>query len=650
MIKKYKYTKTFILLWFWTLIVQADSFDTNSYNNHGVVGLINMPTARFFDETSHGLTGYDGNPDQKITLTSSPYDWLEASFFYTSIKGKEYPGYEYQNYKDKGFNFKLRLKKEGALPAIAIGINDIAGTGLYSSEYVVGSYGVGRADFHFGLGWGSLNGAENKINNPLGYLNNSFKIRNTNVAAMGGAFQPSKYFSSIKTSPFYGLSYSINNKTILKIEKDVTLTSEGEIPYMVPKYEYSYGIDYSFNNNFVFGLSYERGNSLSLRLVYKNNPKKYIQNYKYKKPKINNEDNKYTKLIKNLEENGIGVNRIKETTGSLGLELTQFIHPNMQIVEKIIKQASINSGIKKNVVTDFSIADLNAVSEIDSEFNKSAKLIYERKQSRKFNSSTQLRFKPFIASREEFFKGALLLENNSEFIFKENLFFNLNLKYSLADNFDDLRFPPLTSFPAQVRSDVKQYLKTMDQGVLLGRAQLDYHLTPRKNHHLMFSGGVLEDMFNGYGVEYLYFKQKTNYAIGFELFNVKKRDYNWGFGTLDYENLTGSINLYIRNYGYIPFDLKVSHGEYLAGDFGTTFEISRSYSNGMKFGVFASNTDVSSDDFGEGSFDKGVFFDIPVYGNFINYSWRPLTKDPAAKLNRMNNLYNLLVKFRPIND
>ena len=80
-----------------------------------------MPTARFYDESVHGITFYDGTPDQKVTLSSNPYDWLEASFFYTNIQGKPYPGFEYQDYKDKGFNIKLRLKKEGILPAVAIG-------------------------------------------------------------------------------------------------------------------------------------------------------------------------------------------------------------------------------------------------------------------------------------------------------------------------------------------------------------------------------------------------------------------------------------------------------------------------------------------------------------------------------------------------
>ena len=164
----------------------------------------------------------------------------------------------------------------------------------------------------------------------------------------------------------------------------------------------------------------------------------------------------------------------------------------------------------------------------------------------------------------------------------------------------------------------------------------------------MFTGGILEDMFSGYGAEYLYFRPNTNYSFGIELFKVKKRDYKWRFGHLDYENTTLTANFYYRNYGKIPFDMKISAGEYLAGDVGSTLEFSRTFSNGVKFGAFATSTDVSAKDFGEGSFDKGIFFNIPIYGNFIDYTWRPLTKDPGAKLIRRNTLYDLLVKFQPI--
>ena len=162
----------------------------------------------------------------------------------------------------------------------------------------------------------------------------------------------------------------------------------------------------------------------------------------------------------------------------------------------------------------------------------------------------------------------------------------------------------------------------------------------------MITAGILEEMFLGYGIEYLYFDRNINFAGGFELFSVKKRDYDLRFGSLNYETTTGFINLYYRNSYLVPFDAKASYGKYLAGDMGTTLEMSRSFANGAQFGVFATFTDVTSEQFGEGSFDKGIFFTIPVYKNLLNYTWRPLTKDPGAKLNRKHTLHDLLVKFK----
>jgi len=652
--KEISIKKFFLVLVFCSFPTFSDSFDFNIYNNHGVVGLINMPTARFYDEGVHGVTLYHTNEvDQKITLTSNPYDWLEASFFYMNLEQRQlcrsYYGIKTfcQGYKDKGFNIKLRVKEEGTLPAIAIGLMDFAGTGKYSSEYIVSSYGVGKLDMHFGIGWGALGGSNKQIKNPLGYFKDSFYNRG-GYASLGGQLNLSQYFSGQKAAPFYGMSYSLNDSMLLKFEKDTILVKDGSLPYPERETDITFGFDYSINDNFTLGISYERGGYSSLKFVYKNNPKRSIKKYEYQKAEVSRNDDKYTVLIKNLEENGIGVSKISETARSIGLELTQFIHPDLNIVEEIITQASRDAGIKKDIKKDIKISDLKAVSEIDEAFARSANTIYEREEFRGINTSTKIRFRPFIASREEFFKGALLAENDTEFIIRENLFFNINLKYSLANNFEDLIFPPVNTFPAQVRSDVKQYLKNMDEGILIGRAQFDYHLTPKTNHHLMFTGGILEDMFSGYGAEYLYFQPNTNYSFGVELFKARKRDYHWGFDHLDYENTTLTANFYYRNYGTIPFDFKLSAGEYLAGDIGSTLEFSRTFRTGVKFGAFATFTDVSSEDFGEGSFDKGIFFNIPIYGNLINYTWRPLTKDPGAKLLRHHNLHDLLVKFRPM--
>ena len=612
-----------------------------------------MPTARFYNESSFGLTIYDGNPDQKITMSSFPFNWLEASFFYTNIQDKPYCIYDFdpvcnQDYKDKGFNFKLRLKEEGVFPAIAIGINDIAGTGYYSSEYIVGSYGINKTDFHFGLGWGQLNGAKESFRNPLGKINNNFYERPENLEDRGGQFQPSRYFSGETVSPFLGISHAVNEKFILKLEYDTTVTP-GLVGYKEAKQDFSFGFDFNITKNFTIGISSERGNSTSIRFIYKNDPYISKPRYEYKDSNHKETDSDYVRLIRNLNENGIGVNKIIEGAEQVGIQISQFRHPNLDIIDEIIRKASSNAGIEKPVKTNLTIANLKARTEFDESFEKNSNLIYQRQAKKKFRTNTRLEVRPFLASREEFFKGAIMIENISEYSFSDNFYFSSNIQYSLADNFDDLKYPPVDTYPAQVRSDIKDYLINYDEGIIIGRAQFDYYLSPKKNHHVMVTAGILEEMFNGIGFEYLYFKEDSNYAIGYEMFEVKKRDYEMRFGTLDYKNVTGHLNFYYRNYNRIPFDAKISYGEYLAGDEGITIDLSRSFENGTKFGVFASFTDVSTEQFGEGSFDKGIYFNIPVFGNLINYSWRPLTKDPGAKLVRKNSLHDLLVRFRPIN-
>ena len=644
----------FVSLVYTNSIHSSDSYEFNLYNNYGIVGTIHTPSARTFEEGVHGVTLYKGTPNQTVTLSASPFDWLEASFFYTNIQDRPYC-YDFtsefclQDFKDKGFNVKARLKEQGVFPAIAIGLNDFAGTGLYSSEYIVGSYGINRTDFHFGIGFGLLDGSDLRFKNPFGYISDKFYDRPTGFAAKGGSFQPSRYFSGDTASPFFGASHALNNKLLLKAEYDSSVRP-GIVPFRIPKNDFSFGIDYLITDNFSIGVTYERGDYASFKFVYKNNPVQTYQKSEYARGERREGDNKYTQLINNLEENGIGVKKLTRSANSIGLQLTQNIHPNLKVVEEIIARSARDAGITEDIKKDIEIANLLAVSEIDDAYRINSQTIYERKSGKKVNTSTRLQFRPFLASREEFFKGALLVENETEFVIRENLFFNTNLKYSLADNFDDLYLPPVDSFPAQVRSDVKQYLnKIKDGGILIGRAQLDYHLTPIKNHHIMMSAGILEDMFSGAGMEYLYFKPNINYAFGIDVFKVRKRDYSWRFGYLDYENTVATANFYYRNYGTIPFDMRASAGEYLAGDVGYTLELSRSFYNGVQFGVFATFTDVSSEEFGEGSFDKGVFFNIPIYGNLIDYTWRPLTKDPGAKLNRRNTLHDLLVRLRPIN-
>ena len=348
-----------------------------------------------------------------------------------------------------------------------------------------------------------------------------------------------------KTSPFIGISYAPNNKILIKLETDNTLTP-GEVGYEIAESDFSFGVDFAINNNFTIGVANERNNYLSMKFIYKNNSNAAVKKYQYKKSdSIKSKDDKYRKLIKNIENNGIGVNKVIETSDSIGLELTQFIHPNIETIEDIITSAKIDAGINKSIKKDIELLIFRLYQILMINFLKILNC-YMKEKIRNFYTKNNFVIRPFLAAREEFFKGALLIENNSEYIIQDNFFFSSNIKYSLADNFDDLTIPPVNTFPAQVRSDIKDYLRNIDGGIIIGRAQFDYHITPKKYHHIMLTGGILEDMFSGLGGEYLYFNNSSNYAFGLEVFKVKKRDYKMKFGTLDYENITHSVNFIIE--------------------------------------------------------------------------------------------------------
>ena len=62
-------------------------------------------------------------------------------------------------------SFKILLKKEGNMPAIAIGAN-FNKNSKKDFQYIVSSYGIRNFDISFGAGWGSMNKDE-KYHNPL---------------------------------------------------------------------------------------------------------------------------------------------------------------------------------------------------------------------------------------------------------------------------------------------------------------------------------------------------------------------------------------------------------------------------------------------------------------------------------------------------
>jgi len=177
--------------------------------------------------------------------------------------------------------------------------------------------------------------------------------------------------------------------------------------------------------------------------------------------------------------------------------------------------------------------------------------------------------------------------------------------------------------------------------------QLNIFNNPLKNLYTKLTAGILEDMFVGGGGEILYKPFSKNYAIGFDAWAVRQRDYNMMFDFKEYEVKTGFLNLYIKEpRSQVLFALK--GGRFLAGDSGFNFDFSRRFKSGLRMGAFFSLTDISEYEFGEGSFDKGFYFFMPIEAFWGNYSkestgfgLRPLTRDGAAFMRHSHSLYGV---------
>ena len=176
--------------------------------------------------------------------------------------------------------------------------------------------------------------------------------------------------------------------------------------------------------------------------------------------------------------------------------------------------------------------------------------------------------------------------------------------------------------------------------------KLDYIWSSEKDVFFRADLGLIEEMFGGFGGEVLYRPFDKRYAIGLTGHFLKQREYKQRFGFRDYEVFSGHLNSYFK----LPNNLllQIHAGRYLAKDKGMTLDVSRHFKSGFRIGVFATKTNVSSEDFGEGSFNKGFYFSIPldIYsrdyrtGN-IGFSMTPLTRDGGAMLHNHNSLYSI---------
>ena len=139
-------------------------------------------------------------------------------------------------------------------------------------------------------------------------------------------------------------------------------------------------------------------------------------------------------------------------------------------------------------------------------------------------------------------------------------------------------------------------------------------------------------------------KSKPNHAV---CYFVAKRDFDLRFGVQDYRITTGHASVY---YDFEQgFSAQLDAGRYLAGDYGATFSLTREFGNGWRMGGYFTLTNVPFEDFGEGSFDKGIFITIPFdwaagrpSQQISRVNIVPITRDGGARLRLKDRLYDIV--------
>lgn len=160
----------------------------------------------------------------------------------------------------------------------------------------------------------------------------------------------------------------------------------------------------------------------------------------------------------------------------------------------------------------------------------------------------------------------------------------------------------------RVRSDGRMY--SGNDKLRVPELTLNWNAHPTQTVYTRVTVGLLENMYGGVSGEVLWKPVNSRLALGAEINRVRKRDYEDAFEFLDYEVTTGHVSAYYEFGGGFVGQLDV--GRYLAGDDGATVTLTREFASGWSVGAYATKTDLSAEEYGEGSFDKGIEIKIPL--------------------------------------
>ncbi len=236
----------------------------------GNVGLVDMPSARMAPDGELSFSASFFEKTQRYALGFQMFPWLEAQFRYA---GLTHFNPDYPVYFDRSFALKARLwNEDGAIPAVAVGINDLVGTGIYGGEYVVASKQFGSVDASVGMGWGRM-GTANSIRNPLGAVSSSFYTR-SGFEGQGGDFNLKQYFHGPRSGIFGGLTWRtpLEGLTAIAEYSSDAYSLESQRGSFRPKNQVNLGLSYAGINGVTLGVNWLYGKAVGLNLLLHMDP------------------------------------------------------------------------------------------------------------------------------------------------------------------------------------------------------------------------------------------------------------------------------------------------------------------------------------------------------------------------------------------
>lgn len=652
----------------------------------GEIGLLQTPTARMAPAGDMRLQMSHVAPYTRGTVMLQPLDWMEFGFRYTDVANRLFGPADYsgsQTYKDKSIDFKLRLHEETAhLPQVAVGLRDVGGTGLFSGEYLVASKRWGDWDASLGLGWGYMGGRGN-IKNPLSVLGSSFSTRPAIVGRSGGEANTLAMFRG-PTALFGGVQWHApNNPWTVKLELDGNdYQHEPQTNNQVTKSPFNIGAVYTYSPNIDFSLGLERGKTWMMGLTLHSGinalhtPKvldpalpPFKATAAARVPPAG-----WGQTAQNIEiYTGWSVRSISHERGQTTLQIEAdgalYLQERLDRVIAVLHQDALASttrfviqlqqrGLPVSRI-DVDRAEWVArhyqaqapelrlpVSQADTgQEAPPAALADWRSSAPGFHAVLDPSYIHHLGGPDGFLLYQMSAQAKLEQRFSDNTWLTGVFNVRLLDNYDKYKHDGASTLP-RVRADARQYVTT--SVVTLPLLQATHVQALGGNQYLSVYGGMLEVMFGGVGAEWLYRPWRSPLAFGIDANHVRQRDFRQNLAFRDYSVNTGHATLYWDT-GWNDVQAKLSAGRYLAGDTGVTLDVKRVFQNGTAIGAWATKTNVSSaSQFGEDSFDKGIYVSIPFdvmmpksSPGMANIVWMPVTRDAGARLSRRFTLFDL---------